>query len=614
MKRLSMRRKGVGGLASRALGWSFLNTAVARFGTLGIGIMLARLLGPHAFGTFAVAYVALLAVLSFNELGVSLAIVRWEGEPGEIVPTVATISTITSIIIYIGSYLAAPVFAHAMGAPAATTVIRVLAINVIIDGAVSAPAALMQRQFRQDKKMIADQANTWVGAVVSIGLAWERFGAMSIAIGRLAGALVAAVLIGLFARRGLRFGFDRTKARALLRFGLPLAGASIVVLAVGQVDQVVVGRMLGPTALGFYALAFNLSSWPVNMFSVPIRSVAPAVFSRLQHDPGAMRKGFLSSVGLLGSVTLPVCLVISGAAVPIIHVVYGVQWTSAARALVWLALLGALRILFEFVYDFFVVLARSRVVFTVQLAWLFALIPALIAGVRIDGIAGAGIAEVAVATCVVVPWYLSELRRVDIKRRTVAAQLWLPLLVSAVLGLVAATAARLVPNDIAACAISAVIALAVIGLLLYWKRPALAELLPLLRTSARVEPNGRIDRAAMPVPAGVDRRLVSGVGPAAVYGGRQAAALQALLAISVPMRTYADLTGPLPIYRDPTWDSRVQPEVREFARRGVVSPSRERRVPDLQPHMQEPEAVRGRSAMNGRKGRHARLRSDSGRG
>ena len=261
-------------------------------------------------------------------------------------------------------------------------------------------------------------------------------------------------------------------------------------------------------------------------------------------------------------------------------------------------------------------LARSRVVFTVQLAWLFALIPALIAGVRIDGIAGAGIAEVAVATCVVVPWYLSELRRVDIKRRTVAAQLWLPLLVSAVLGLVAATAARLVPNDIAACAISAVIALAVIGLLLYWNRPALAELLPLLRrgASAQVAPTGEIGRAPMPVPAGVGSRLVSNAGPAVVYGVRQAAALQALLAISVPMRMYADLTGPLPIYRDPTWDSRVQPEVREFARRGVVSPSRERRVPDLQPHMQEPEAVRGRSAMNGRKGRHARLRSDSGRG
>src|SRR5260370_1196059 len=46
-------------VASRALGWSFVSNLTARLGTLGIGIVLARLLGPHAFGTFAVAFVAL---------------------------------------------------------------------------------------------------------------------------------------------------------------------------------------------------------------------------------------------------------------------------------------------------------------------------------------------------------------------------------------------------------------------------------------------------------------------------------------------------------------------------------------------------------------------------
>ena len=34
--------------------------------------MLARMLGPHVFGTYAVAWVALLAVLSLNDLSVSL--------------------------------------------------------------------------------------------------------------------------------------------------------------------------------------------------------------------------------------------------------------------------------------------------------------------------------------------------------------------------------------------------------------------------------------------------------------------------------------------------------------------------------------------------------------
>src|SRR5580658_8248696 len=291
------------GLASRALGWSFISNATARLGTLPIGIVLARLLGPHAFGTYAVALVALVALLSFNDLSVSLAVVRWEDDPAQIAPTVATLSVVASLIIYAACYVSAPAFSWAMGAPAATSVIRVLSLNVIVDGLAATPAALLQRQFRQDRKMIADQVNNWLGAAVSIALALAGFGAMSLALGRIAGGAASVVLFLSFAP--VRFGFDRTKARALLRFGLPLAGSSIVVFAVSNADQLVVGHVLGATALGFYALAVNLAAWPVTMFSLPTRSVAPAVFSRLQHDKKAMRSGFVSVAGLLGAVTIP---------------------------------------------------------------------------------------------------------------------------------------------------------------------------------------------------------------------------------------------------------------------------------------------------------------------
>ena len=78
--------------AGRALAWSLTNTMVGRVGTVAIGVVLARILGPDEFGTYAVAFVALIALLSFNELGVSLAIVRWPGHPATIAPTVTTIS------------------------------------------------------------------------------------------------------------------------------------------------------------------------------------------------------------------------------------------------------------------------------------------------------------------------------------------------------------------------------------------------------------------------------------------------------------------------------------------------------------------------------------------
>jgi PST family polysaccharide transporter len=528
------------GRASRALGWSFTSNALARFGTVAIGIALARLLGPHQFGTYAVAYVALMAVLSFNELGVSLAIVRWPGEPSEITPTVTTLSIASSVLIYIGCFLGAPAYATAMGAPNATTVIRVLALNVVIDGAVSTPAALLQRYFRQDKKMIADQVNCWLGAGVTIALAASGFGAMSLAIGRMTGCLVGGIPLVVYSPERLRLGFDRARVRPLLRFGLPLAGSSLIVFAVLNVDQLVVGRLLGPTALGYYVLAFNLSGWPGNIFSQPVRAVAPAAFSRLQHDRAAMAKGFVNVAGLLCAVALPVCALLSGSALPLIGFVYGAHWLPAAQALIWLGLLAGLRIFFELVYDFFVVLARSRVVLAVQLVWLIVLIPALIIGARADGIFGAALAGLAVAAGVVLPWYLAELNGVGIRPRALGARVWLPLAGAALAGLCAIGARKIMPTFFTACLIGGIATLLIIALLVYRMRP----LLSLMRRASG-------DESAAPAetvtPPSAIQTAAAEVGPTAEESAR---ALALLISLAVRQPEYPSLTGPIPVYRD----------------------------------------------------------------
>ena len=282
--------------------------------------------------------------------------------------------------------------------------------------------------------------------------------------------------------------------------------------AVQNADQIVVGHVLGATALGYYALAFNLSSWPLTMFSMPIRTVAPALFSRLQHDKSAMRTSFLACLGLVGSVTLPVCLLISGAAVPLVHLVYGTRWTPAAQALVWLGGLAAIRILFEYIYDFFVVLARTRVVFTVQLVWLLVLIPALIVGTWAFGISGTAMAEVAVGLCIVLPWYAGELNRVGITRRALVGRLWLPLLAALAVGIAAYAVANVIPQAFAACAVSGLMALAVIALLVLSMRrvvsalratlrePGVSEALP-ASAMAGVDEAEAFRQAALPDPA-----------------------------------------------------------------------------------------------------------------
>jgi O-antigen/teichoic acid export membrane protein len=474
--RAASARRSLVGQAGAALGWSFTNSVAAKLGTVGVGIMLARLLGPHSFGTYAVASVALNILSNFNDLGVGLAIACWPGEPREIAPTVTTVSVVTSTALYGGCFFGAPAYAAAMGAPSSTAVIRTLALIVVIDGFSIVPAGLLQRYFRQGQRMISDQVNIWLGTAVTAALALAGFGPMSLALGRLVGCLAAVILLLRFSPEPLRFGFNRRQIRPLLRFGLPLAGSGAIAFAVANLDQLIVGRMLGVTALGFFVLASNFSNWPAAAFTEPISRVAPSTLARLQHDPPAMRAGFETMLALVSAVTLPVCFVEAGCAAPLVGLVYGPRWLPAGQPLTWLALLAALQIFFQLTFDYFVVLAKSRVIFTLQLGWLAVLIPGLIAGAKVRGISGVAVAEVAVAAAVPFPWYLLELRKAGSKGRVLAGRLGLPLVGALWAGLVAAAVSALVPNALTALFCGALAGVLVIGLLLLRMRGMLAAL------------------------------------------------------------------------------------------------------------------------------------------
>lgn len=464
------------GRVARAFGWSFANAVLGRLGTVVIGIVLARLLGPAEFGIFGIAMVTLLATLAFNELGVSLAIVRWPDPPEKLAPTVNTISAAMSALLAGVLVAAAPAVSTLLGDVRATPVVQVLAAAVLINGLVATPAAALQREFKQGRRMVADQVNSWLGALVALGCALAGLGAMSLAIGRVVGSVVAAVLLVVWSPVPYRFGWDATLVRPLLRFGLPLAGASILVFAAGYADQVITGAALGATALGVYVLAFNLAGWPLSFLSQPLRAVAPAAFARLQHDPDALHAAFVRWLGLVSSAALPACLAIAGAAEPVVRFVYGPAWVAAGAVLAWLALGAALRIWFELGYDYLVVLGRSNTVLAIQVAWVAVGVPALIAGALLGGVVGLAAAQFAVTLVVVLPLYAGRVARAGISLAACARAVGPSVAVGAATWGVCRVIALAVPGPFAAAALSGLVGVAAVAALLWPHRRALATL------------------------------------------------------------------------------------------------------------------------------------------
>ena len=406
---------GVGGRVLAGGRWSLANNIALRLGIFTSGLVLARLLSPQDYGVFAVALVVLTLLQSMNELGVSLAVVRWQADLRTFAPTVLTLAVASSAVLYVLCWTTAPAIAAGMGAPSAAPVIRVLCVCVIVDGFATVPNGILNREFLQGRRLVCDVGCFCTTTAVTVTLAVRGHGAMSFAVGALAGSLVALTGVTLLAPTRIRPGWDPALVRPLLAFGLPLAGSSLLVLATTNVDKIIVGASLDPVALGLYLMAFNQSSWPLTVFSDAARRVSLAGFALLAHDRAALERAFNRGLWLLLAVTVPVSVGLCVYADPMLRFLYGDRWSAAAPVLRWLAILGLVRVALFVAYDLLVALDRGRLLVILQGTWMLVLVPAMVLGAHLDGIRGVGIAHVAVALLVVVPAFGLALRRLGLR-------------------------------------------------------------------------------------------------------------------------------------------------------------------------------------------------------
>jgi PST family polysaccharide transporter len=420
---------GLGRKVRSGARWSMVNTLVLRVANFTVGVVLARtVFGPQAWGLYAISQLVLSVVLSANEMGVSLAVVRWEGDIRGIARTALTLSLASSAALCALLFFFAPSVASFLGSPGAASLIRLLSLCVLIDGFVCVPFSLINREFMQARRLVVEAAGFVVTTAVTLLLAFAHLGAISFAWGNVAGNVVTLIGATVAAPFIVLPGWDRRRARELLKFGMPLAGASLLVLGTLNVDSAIVSATLGPAALGFYQLAFNISSWPVQSISAAARRVSFAGFSRLAGSRELLADGFTKAAAVLVALAIPACVLLITLAGPVIETIYGARWLPAADSLSLLGVLGLLRVFYELAYDGLAAAERKQTLLVVQGLWLVVLIPVLLAGARLRGITGVSAGHVLVAVLVVGPAFLWSLHRIGITLRALLARCLRPII------------------------------------------------------------------------------------------------------------------------------------------------------------------------------------------
>jgi O-antigen/teichoic acid export membrane protein len=435
--------ESIGQQAGRGFRWSLIGTLLTKVGSFAMGLVLARLLAPADFGVYAIAIAATAVLMHINDVGLIAATVQWRGRLEEMAPTAATMATLLGAGIYGLFYLVAPVFATAAGNTAATPVVRILALIIVIDGVTAVRSGALMRHFQQARLTAANAVGLIANAAVAIGMAVSGFGPFSFAWGQVAGALVTGILVFIFGNVPVRYGFDKAIARKLMIFGIPLAASLGVEAVVTNVQFTIIGRLTGPILVGFYLLAFNISSWAQNILGQAIRYVSVAGFSRLsEHDDEALSDGVQRTMPLLVLVVAPIVALTSVLAGPLIELLYGHEWAPAAPVLHVLAGLTLARMLTGLAVDALMGAGATKATLWLNVGWAGVLIPALWWATTVDGIRGAAIAQTGVGILVAIPLAGWALRRSNVELAPVAAKLVRPVLAAALAAVVATLVAQ----------------------------------------------------------------------------------------------------------------------------------------------------------------------------
>lgn len=419
--------EGLGRQAGRGLRWSLLGTMANKIGSFAMGLVLARLLVPEDFGMYAIALAATQFVMHVKDVGLIAATVQWRGKLEEMAPTATTLAFMFSTGIYVVFWFAAPWYTSLANSPQATPVVRLLTAIILIEGVTAVRVAALLRTFRQGTLTIANLVGLAVNAALAITLAAKGAGAYSFVIGQVASWVVTGVIVVFAARMPFRIGISPPIAKQLMRFGVPLAASLGVEAFLMNADYVIVGHALGTVAVGFYLLAFNVSSWAQGIIGTAVRYVSVPVFSRLSEGGRRdLSDGVNKSVPLLVTILIPIAVLVAVLASPLVLFLYGEEWRPAIAALRFLMILTVVRILTSFALDILTGAGATKSTMWANLGWAIALIPALWVSTYAGGIRGTAIGHAIVGVLVAMPLFGFALHRVGVRLSTMVVPVLRP--------------------------------------------------------------------------------------------------------------------------------------------------------------------------------------------
>jgi O-antigen/teichoic acid export membrane protein len=321
--------------------WSAGGKLVAVVTSVAAVLLIARWIGPQAYGAYALALVAiaLAEIVVGGTLAESLVQAK-DVDDGHADATFWASCALAIVAAAAIASLAAPIAALLGGDAGLAEILPWRAASLPLTAAAAIPIHLMVRATRFKALAACETGSSLAGNLAGIAMALAGLGVWSLVwmeLIRLA-VLLAALFATVAWRPGRRGGWRHL--RSLMRFNASTAATRALAYVERMVPRLVIGRLLGTEALGYYALGQRLVDQLHSVLVGPAYNVALGAVGAARGDPSRVRAVLRDTVHATAVAGFPVYLGLIATAPLLVPFLFGPQWAGATLAVQVFLLLG----------------------------------------------------------------------------------------------------------------------------------------------------------------------------------------------------------------------------------------------------------------------------------
>ncbi len=308
-----------------------------------VKLYLARLLAPADFGSMAIALSLISFANLFHDLGLGHALIQRKTNVQNSFNTVFSFVLIFSFFFMILLLLLAKPIAGYFHEQRLVNLIILVSLSMPTATILIPYTAYVSKNLLFFKGFVSETSSIIIGNTVAVYLAYSGWGYLSLGIGYVTGTMSYALFLACMLSWRPSFSFSTTLLKDLLGYGKYLFFVHVATIVITQGDIFLIGKLLGSTSLGYYALAYTFATFPaINSAHIVSRVMFPA-FAQLQSDRERLRHSFLKSLLLMNSIIYPIVfgtVLIS----PFIFTLFlGEKWIPAHLPLIILCVLALFR-------------------------------------------------------------------------------------------------------------------------------------------------------------------------------------------------------------------------------------------------------------------------------